>query len=264
MPERATRGAEGRFIARRNRHALGRAAQAVVQRLRGEPARGASERAGAVVQALEGRVLLAADLRINEFMAANQTVLADSDGDHSDWIEIHNAGDAAGSLAGFKLTDDANQLGKWTFPDVTIPAGGYLVVFASEKDRTGGEELHTNFALARDGEYLALVSPTGSIASQFAPKFPNQEQDVSYGSDPDAGGKLRFFATPTPGARNARAEVVINEIHYDPDQKMELTEFVELHNPGSAAVDLSGATFSAGFTYAFPAGTVLPAGGGGG
>src|SRR5688572_4802465 len=259
MREGATRGAERLLNAQHRRNAVRRAASAVVRRLRGGSV--VMVRAGgAVVQRLEDRTLLAADLRISEFMAANQNVLADVDGQYSDWIEIHNAGDTAGSLLDYKLTDDANQLDKWTFPDVQIPADGYLVVFASGKDKAQGE-LHTNFELARDGEFLALVSPTGSIVSQFAPKYPNQEEDLSYGSDPDAAGTLRYFAKPTPGARNARAEVVINEIHYDPDQKTQFVEFVELHNPGSAPVDLSGATFTAGFVYAFPAGSVLPAGG---
>ncbi len=57
------------------------------------------------------------------------------------------------------------------------------------------------------------------------------------------------------------ARVVINEIHYDPDLKYEWVEFVELHNPGPADVDLSGWHFSDGISYTFAAGATLPAGG---
>ena len=43
------------------------------------------------VQALAGgSVFLNATPVISEFMADNDTVLADEDGDFSDWIEIHN------------------------------------------------------------------------------------------------------------------------------------------------------------------------------
>jgi hypothetical protein len=56
----------------------------------------------------------------------------------------------------------------------------------------------------------------------------------------------------------ACAQVVINEIHYDPDIKIEPVEFIELHNSGSASVDLSGWEFSAGINYRFAAGTSLP------
>ncbi|HEX4797051.1 MAG TPA: lamin tail domain-containing protein [Humisphaera sp.] len=55
--------------------------------------------------------------------------------------------------------------------------------------------------------------------------------------------------------------VVINEINYNPPDKTNPTEFVELTNPGTTDVDLSGATFAKGLTYTFPAGTTLPAGG---
>ncbi|MHC4751174.1 MAG: lamin tail domain-containing protein, partial [Planctomycetota bacterium] len=57
--------------------------------------------------------------------------------------------------------------------------------------------------------------------------------------------------------------VVINEIHYDPDVKTELVEYVELHNAGTTDVNLAGWYFSNGISYQFPAGpdSTLPAGG---
>jgi len=61
---------------------------------------------------------------------------------------------------------------------------------------------------------------------------------------------------------NARSgEVVINEIHSDPDVKTELAEYVELHNTSEQAVDLSGWYFSDGIFYTFDEGATLPAGG---
>ena len=55
--------------------------------------------------------------------------------------------------------------------------------------------------------------------------------------------------------------VVINEIHYDPDVKTQLVEFVELHNTSAEDIDLSGWYFSRGISYRFGAGATLPAGG---
>ena len=57
------------------------------------------------------------------------------------------------------------------------------------------------------------------------------------------------------------SEVVINEIHSDPDVKTELVEFVELYNTTEQAIDLSGWYFSDGIFYIFDDGTILPAGG---
>src|SRR5262249_47751861 len=119
---------------------------------------------------------------LNEFMAANSGVLRDEDGDSSDWIEIYNPSENAVSLAGWFLTDATNALTKWVFPDVLLGAGGYLVVFASDKNRTNPTApLHTNFKLASAGEYLALVDPATNVVSDFFPAYPPQPADTSYG-----------------------------------------------------------------------------------
>src|SRR5689334_11073189 len=145
---------------------------------RSSAARPASARA----EYLENRTLLAADPVISEFMANNDKTVVDKDGAYSDWIEIYNRGDASANLDGWFLTDDSGELTKWRFPAVTLPAGGYLVVFASQKDlATAGQELHTNFSLNAAGEYLGLVRPDGlTVNSAYAPSYPNQTEDISY------------------------------------------------------------------------------------
>ena len=86
----------------------------------------------------------------------------------------------------------------------TLLPGGYLVVFASTKNRAlPGSELHTNFSLSAGGEYLALVQPDGvTIATEFSTVYPPQRSDVSYGYDPTKFG-YHFFLAPTPGAAGA-------------------------------------------------------------
>ena len=122
-------------------------------------------------------------LRISELMAAKQSTLADQDGEFSDWIEIQNPTPAPLSLGGWYLTDTVGALTKWRFPNTNVAAYGFLIVFASNKDRSApGAELHTNFKLNEAGEYLALVRPDGvTVASEYAPQFPVQVPNVSYG-----------------------------------------------------------------------------------
>jgi|TARA_B110000914_G_C15520980_1_gene476912 hypothetical protein len=117
--------------------------------------------------------------RITEFLASNASGLKDEDGAYSDWIEIHNPDVTPIDLAGWHLTDDSTDLNKWTFPSVSIPAGKHLVVFASNKNRTLTTPHHTNFKLSASGEYLALVSPSLTVTSEFT--FPQQTADVSFG-----------------------------------------------------------------------------------
>ena len=127
-----------------------------------------------------------AALHITEFLANNEDSIQDEDGDNSDWIEIFNSGSDPINLEGYYLTDDSGVLTKWRFPSIEIPSGGFLLVFASEKDRSGVDsELHTNFKLSGKGEYLALVEKNGStIVAEFGTQdgpFPRQFEDISYG-----------------------------------------------------------------------------------
>jgi hypothetical protein len=122
------------------------------------------------------------DVTISEFLANNGGGLPDEDLQSPGWVELHNSGPGAVNLGGWRLTDDGGNLAKWTFPATNLPAGGYLVVFASGKNRANvGWPLHTNFQLDKGGEYLALVQPGGTVAHAYSPAFPNQRQNVSYG-----------------------------------------------------------------------------------
>ncbi|MFM7102116.1 MAG: lamin tail domain-containing protein, partial [Verrucomicrobiota bacterium] len=85
---------------------------------------------------------------VSEFLADNQRGIRDDDGDRSDWIELHNTTRDALSLGGWSLTDNPTQLRKWVLPPVVLPGNGYLLVWASEKNRTNvGAALHANFRL---------------------------------------------------------------------------------------------------------------------
>jgi hypothetical protein len=144
---------------------------------------------------------------ISEFMASNNSTLATAAGDYPDWIEIHNNSDGAIDLTGWHLTDNASNLRKWRFPSTPASAslapGAYLVVFASgAEDAVIGGELHTGFSLAAGGEYLALVEPDGvTVADHYAPGYPPQATDVSYGIG-SGNGRRGFLESPTPGAAN--------------------------------------------------------------
>lgn len=137
---------------------------------------------------------------ISEFMASNEDTLFDEDGSSSDWIEIWNPDDEVADLSGLFLTDDAGFGTKWEFPPIVLAADERLVVFASGKDRRAGE-LHTNFKLSADGEYLGLIASDGeTVVSDFGERFPGQFEDVSYGEGIFGVG---YFSSPTPGAENS-------------------------------------------------------------
>ncbi|HTD68340.1 MAG TPA: lamin tail domain-containing protein, partial [Candidatus Limnocylindria bacterium] len=120
-----------------------------------------------------------ASVVISEFVAENDGLLHDQDDDSPDWIELFNNSLATVNLGGWHLTDTPTNLTKWTFPPTNFSAGGFLVVFASGKNRTNGAELHMNFQLQNDGGYLALVDLNGVVVSEF--NYPQQHRNISFG-----------------------------------------------------------------------------------
>ena len=218
---------------------------------------------------------------INEFVASGNETYADSEGEYYDWIEIHNLSDSDVDLANWALTDDEELATQWVFPSITLEAGGYLVVFASGNDATDpSADLHTNFKLSADGEYLAILNPDGEATTEFAPGYPESREGVAYGFDSTA--TEQYFVTPTPAESNTAEAIqdqtldglVITEINYNPTAATESEllvnsefteddfEFVELTNVSDTAVALSDLIFASGigFDFAESSVTTLAAG----
>ena len=136
----------------------------------------------ALIVLLSSCLAATAQARLTELMASNTHTLIDEDGDFSDWIELQNTTSNRVSLLNWALTDSTGTPGKWRFPATNLAPNSFLVVFASGKNRAvAGQELHTNFKLSSEGEYLALFAPDGTVATEIAPQFPPQYPDVSYG-----------------------------------------------------------------------------------
>ncbi|MHC4498816.1 MAG: lamin tail domain-containing protein, partial [Planctomycetota bacterium] len=142
---------------------------------------------------------------INEFMASNNATIQDPQDDWDDWIEIYNGSGAAVDIGGMWLEDEQNQ---WMIPDdepaeTTIAPGGYVLIWA-DNDTLHSPGLHAGFALSKNGDKIELYASDG-VTLIDSISFEDQVSDISYGCYPDAGDNLRFFATPTPGARNVGA-----------------------------------------------------------
>jgi len=146
-------------------------------------------------------------IRINEIMASNSSILADEDGEYSDWIELYNSSDSPVNLAGWSLSDNPENRFKWVFPEVWLHAKSCLIVFASEKDkRKASGYLHTNFKLSASGEFLALYDDAGFPVTVFDPGFPALLSDQAYGF---MNGVYAILITPTPGSAETTAGGVL-------------------------------------------------------
>ena len=139
---------------------------------------------------------------LNEFLASNDTTIADETGAFEDWVELYNPASEPVDLSGYGLTDDLAEPGKWLLPaGTTIAAGGHLLVWCD--DDPGDGPLHATFKLSADGEELGLARPVaGGFELIDTHVFGPQTTDVSEGRDGDGAEAWVAFTTPTPGAAN--------------------------------------------------------------
>ncbi|MEY3157659.1 MAG: hypothetical protein RLZZ121_712, partial [Bacteroidota bacterium] len=124
-------------------------------------------------------------LVINEIMALNQGGPVDDNGESEDWIELHNRSNASVDAGGFCLTDNPTNLRKWSFPlGTSVPAGGYLVIWADEDSSQG--PLHANFKLSALGETLYLYDSNLVLQDELI--FAAQVADSSLARIPNGSG----------------------------------------------------------------------------
>ena len=145
-------------------------------------------------------------LVINEICASSITTLKDEDGDYPDWIEIRNTTNQAIDLSNYALSDSADKLVKWRFPQGSvIEANGYFVVFASKKDRAAAEGSwpHASFKLRSNGETVILSDIQGRMIDMVT--YDLLAADTSWGRDEEGDGSFKVFTSPTPGLPNTRA-----------------------------------------------------------
>lgn len=119
----------------------------------------------------------------------------------SDWIELHNGADYDVDLSGWHLTDDPDNLERFTFPDIKIPAGDYQVIYAT----TGSEKqegVTAPFGISASGETLILTNKENEIKDIFETGF--LRSGISSGRGSNDAARV-FFTESTKGAANSSA-----------------------------------------------------------
>ncbi|MEM7116200.1 MAG: lamin tail domain-containing protein [Chloroflexota bacterium] len=163
-----------------------------------------------------GAVADVGDLKINEFMASNNSSWEDPDepGTYPDWIEIYNSGETAVDLQGLYITDDPAQPTRYQIPSsIVVPAKGFVLFYADGQPEQGAS--HTNFGLGAGGEDVLLVDSDGSTVIDSR-TFGAQTADISEGRFPDGGDSWQNFTAPTPGSSNAIGPI-ISDVTQTPD-----------------------------------------------
>jgi hypothetical protein len=212
-------------------------------------------------------------------------ILAHSHAADPDWIELRNTTPYTINLGGWYLSDDDDNLKKYTVPlgtvlDPCYLPGSFIVFYENLHFGVGNPVDPSNipFALSENGETLYLHSGLAGQLTGYSEEedFGASETDVAFGRYQKSTGTYNFVAmsTNTPGAPNAYPKVgplVISEIMYHPLNDRD-AEYVELHNITSFPLPLWSYdpctaqnipwrfTDSDGITFDFPLGTFLLAG----
>ncbi len=135
---------------------------------------------------------------INELMADNEIAIADADNEFDDWLELYNVTSVAIDLTGWTLTDDINELAKYTVPSGTIlEPNSYLVIWADDDEEQG--DLHAGFKLSADGETLYLLNNNQELVNDIT--FSIATTDLSYSRVPNGTGPFAY-QSHTMGSNN--------------------------------------------------------------
>ena len=149
------------------------------------------------------------NIYISEILASNLTSLEAEDGENYDWIELYNDNNSAVSIAGYYISDDLSRPNKFRLStsatDLTIPAKGFLVLFASGE--TAISSKHVDFKLSAGGEAVGLYDPNLTPVEEVT--FSTQKTDVSYGRLPVNSSNFFFFSPSSPGELNLSADSYI-------------------------------------------------------
>ena len=193
--------------------------------------------------------LVSQEIAINEVMTSNLSEIADEDGDFEDWIEIYNYSSNSINLENYSLSDDVNEPKKWIFPNITLAANSYLIVWASNKNKSFvGAPLHTTFKLSSSGEEITLYNPSETIINSV--KLNALISDNSFGRFPNGTGDWSSYKDQTPQNANiantatiekvAINEVMSSNISSYVDSDGDYSDWIELYNYGSVSVELKG------------------------
>ena len=141
------------------------------------------------------------DIKINELMPLNSSVIADEFFEYDDWCELYNSGSSSIELNGFYLTDNISRPDKYKLPHVVIQAGEHNIYWLDNNVSQGDN--HAPFKLSSEGEELALFEKEGNYWHLRDYKsFGSIQADISYGRINDGASQWQLFEIPTPNFSN--------------------------------------------------------------
>ena len=159
-----------------------------------------------------------AQIVINEYSASNWKQFVDNHNDYEDWIEIYNAGDMILNIGGYHISDNADNITKWTFPSPTyITPHGFIRLWCSGRDTIQGDNYHLNFKLTQtknSPDQIIVSNAAGAILDSLTIQLTLTHH--SRARSTDGATEWKICTAPTPNASN-NTTVMYNAYTSRPD-----------------------------------------------
>ena len=165
----------------------------------------------------------------------------------SGWVELHNISDEPALLSDYSLSDNEENTEKWHCPEITVPAGGYIVVELNQLDPEN--PLNASFKVSHEESCIYLFNSIGEKADEMTvdPLMPDgvsavrTADGVAYTSHITKGEDNYMFTFPeikwsemdvsAPSTRLYINEVVPSNKYGIVDSYGDRSDWAELYNP---------------------------------
>jgi hypothetical protein len=131
---------------------------------------------------------------------------------------LYNGNSFSLNLNGYFLSDNENDLTKWSFPNITISANDYLIIWCDTAGNTQSG-LHTTYRLSSDQEEVYLTEPANNLVID-AVHYVNMPVDMGYARVPNGTGIMKY-QTHTYGANNqpitANSDIIQKKLRVYPN-----------------------------------------------
>lgn len=181
-------------------------------------------------------------LVISEVVSSNQFSITSESLGSPDWVELYNGTNTAINLKGYGFSDNLRNLHKFIFGDVTIPAGGYIVLYLTNADGVEDPDAPiAGFGLSKSGENLFLTDPYFGLVQELT--LPALPTDIAYARRTD--GTYGYTLVTTPNAPPDEIADSLSDIYVVSENSLTISEILPYPNDGEAWVELYNASSEA-------------------
>ena len=213
-------------------------------------------------------------VRILRVMTDNPNTCMPVEGQYRDWIELTNLSSKPVNTKGWRLSDQVDIRGAFVLPERTLQSGESLILYEGMPIEGADPAVFTGFSMKTDGQWLFLTDGGETLLDSV--EIPALEAGYVYAldiasdtysqhspyDDLGAGLDLSSALKPENNGGLVISELMASNGSTIRDQNNAYSDWIEIYNAGSSAVNLEGWTLSDDpmnrARFVFPGRTIAP------